>query len=324
MAFLRRLDTLASRLDPGAERLARLSRLYALAAVPVLLLMLVAMGWPTPDGHHDLSGAPFGRDLSQVWVAGRTALAGHAPQVYAIDEHHRRIVETFGPDAGLYSWHYPPVFLMVAAALALLPFPGAVLAWGMMSILLIAVALRAILGAWRPALVALALPPIFECLAFGQNTLLTASLLTFGLVLSDRRPLLAGALLGLVCYKPQLAIAAPVLMLASGRWRVTFGSGLSAGVAVVASCVLFGLASWAAFLHGLGDTNTVIFKDAWGGLALNAERVRRGAAGRRPGRRRLGRPDRGRDPGCRDRLASLSRPLRTAAAPRRASRRHPR
>ena len=270
MFSLRCLDTLKAKLDPGAERLVRVSRLYAVAALPVLLLMLVAMGWPTPDGHHDRSGAPFGRDLSQVWVAGRTALAGHAPQVYAIEAHHRRIIATFGPDAGLYSWHYPPVFLLVAAALALLPFAGAVLAWGVLSVLLIAVALRAILGAWRPVLVGLALPPVFACLAFGQNTLLTAGLLTFGLVLSDKRPLLAGALLGLVCYKPQLAVAAPLLMLASGRWRVTLMSGVSAAAAVAASCVMFGLAPWAAFLSGLADANVVIFKEAWGGLALNA------------------------------------------------------
>ncbi len=267
---LSRFGTLASRLDPGADRLARLARLYAVAALPLLLLTLVAMGWPAADAHHDLSGAPFGRDLSQVWVAGRAALAGHAPEVYAIAAHHRRIIEAFGPDAGLYSWHYPPVFLIVAAALALLPYAGAVLAWGLLSIGLIAGALRAILGAWKPVLVGLALPPVFECLAFGQNTLLTASLLAFGLVLSERRPLLAGLLLGLVCYKPQLAVAAPLLMLAGGRWRVTLASGVSAAAAVAASVALFGFAPWGAFLRGLADTNTVIFREAWGGLALNA------------------------------------------------------
>ncbi len=269
MAVLRS-SQYAALLDPGAERLARMARLYAIAAVPVLLVLLVGMGWPAPDGHHDLSGAPFGRDLSQVWVAGRTALAGHAPQVYTIEAHHRRIIETFGADAGLYSWHYPPVFLIVAAAFAALPFAGAVLAWGVMSTLLIAFALRAILGTWRASLVGLALPPVFTCLAFGQNTLLTASLFTFGLLASDKRPLLAGVLLGLVCYKPQLAVAAPALMLASGRWRVTLAFAACAAAVALASCILFGLAPWVAFLRGLDDTNVVIFKDAWGGLALNA------------------------------------------------------
>ena len=77
-------------------------------------------------------------------------------------------------------------------------------------------------------------------------------------------------LLGLVCYKPQLAVAAPLFMLAGGRWRVTLASGVSAAVAVGASVGLFGFAPWSAFLNGLADTNTVIFREAWGGLALNA------------------------------------------------------
>jgi hypothetical protein len=258
------------RLDVGDARLAHLARLYAFVAVPGLFLVVLAMGWPAADGRHDLAGATLGHDLSQIWVAGRTALSGHAAEVYDIPLHHRRLIETFGPDAALFAWHYPPVFLLVAALIALLPYALAVLVWGVGSVALMACALRTVLGDWPAVIVALALPPVFECLGYGQNSLLTAALLTFGLAMADRRPLLAGLCLGLVCYKPQLAVLAPLAMVATGRWRVAAAACVSASGVVALSAAMFGISVWTAFLQSLAETDQVIFTEAWGGLALNA------------------------------------------------------
>ncbi len=256
--------------DPRNARFGRLSHLYAVFAVPLLLSVLVVSGWPTTDGHHDGAGATFGHDLSQVWVAGRTALAGRAADVYDIALHHGRLTETFGSDAALFAWHYPPVYFGLAASLAVLPYAAAVLAFGLGSMTLIAGTLRCILGAWRPVLVGLALPPVFECLAYGQNGLLTASLLGIGLTFVGRRPIAAGLLLGLLCYKPQLAAVVPLVMLATGRWRVAAAALAVAAAAIAASAVALGSEVWIAFLSSLSDTNKDIFEEAWGGLSLNA------------------------------------------------------
>ena len=257
-------------LDPGDARLHRLSWLYALFAVPLLLVVLALTGWPAADGHHDLAGETFGHDLSQVWVAGRAAIAGRASDVYNIPLHCRHLVETFGPDAALFAWHYPPVFFGPAAALATLPYAGAVLVWGLGSLMLIGATLHRILGAWRPVLVGLALPPVFQCLGYGQNGLLTASLLGLALTFIDRRPVVAGVLLGLLSYKPQLAIVAPLVMLATGRWRVAAATLACVVASIAGSIAVLGPTVWGAFLGSLPETNTVILEQAWSGLSLNA------------------------------------------------------
>ena len=264
------LEDVASRFDFSDVRLGRLSRLYAVFIVPLLVLILVVSEWLTTDGRHDHVGATFGHDLSQTWVAGRTALASRAAEVYDIALHHHRLIETFGPDAALFVWHYPPTYFCLAAVLATLPYAAAVLAWGLGSLMLIAGTLRRIFGAWRPVVVALSLPPTFECLSYGQNGLLTASLLGLALTFIDRRPVAAGLLLGLISYKPQLAVVVPLIMLATGRWRVAVAAMVCAALGVMVSTVAFGATAWFAFLKSLPETNRVIFEEAWGGLSLNA------------------------------------------------------
>ena len=53
----------------------------------------------------------------------------------------------------------------------------------------------------------------------GQNGFLTAALLGGALVVLDRRPILAGILIGLLVYKPQYGLMIPIVLAVSGRWR---------------------------------------------------------------------------------------------------------
>ena len=54
----------------------------------------------------------------------------------------------------------------------------------------------------------------------GQNTFLSLALFYGGMRLVDRAPAIAGILLGLLAYKPQLFLLIPVALLAARRWRV--------------------------------------------------------------------------------------------------------
>ena len=65
----------------------------------------------------------------------------------------------------------------------------------------------------------LAAPAVFINAVGGQNGTWTAALFGGGLSLLERRPLLAGGLLGLLIYKPQLALLIPVALLAGRHWR---------------------------------------------------------------------------------------------------------
>ncbi len=83
-------------------------------------------------------------------------------------------------------------------------------------------------------MLALAFPATFVNLGHGQNGFLTASLLGGALLLLDRRPLVAGVLIGLLAYKPQFGVMIPLVLLATARWRV-IGAAIAT---VLAACAV--------------------------------------------------------------------------------------
>ena len=135
---------------------------------------------------------------------------------------HAREQAIFGEATPFYGWHYPPFFLFVAAALALMPYGVALAIWQAVTLGLYLLAIRAILVViprcepdlprfdraqlqggmdsdsrfatsghdWL--LLALAFPAVLVNLGHGQNGFLTAALLGGALVVLDRRPLVAG------------------------------------------------------------------------------------------------------------------------------------
>jgi alpha-1,2-mannosyltransferase len=66
-----------------------------------------------------------------------------------------------------------------------------------------------------------------------------------------RRPLLAGVLLGLMCYKPQFGLLIPVALAAGGHWRAFFGAAATVVALALASFLAFGPETWLAFLEQL-------------------------------------------------------------------------
>ena len=116
-------------------------------------------------------------DFVNVWAAGRTALAGHAAAVYDWPAH--KLVEESAvghPFDGYFGWHYPPTFLFVAAALAMLPYAIAYALWVFATFPAYLVAIRAIIGDRIGYLLAAAFPAVLSNFIVGQNGFLTAGL----------------------------------------------------------------------------------------------------------------------------------------------------
>ena len=75
-------------------------------------------------------GGGIPTDFVNVWAAGRLVLEGHPAAAYDWPTHKAMEVVALGhPFDGYFGWHYPPTFLFVAAALALLPYTGAYVLW---------------------------------------------------------------------------------------------------------------------------------------------------------------------------------------------------
>jgi uncharacterized RDD family membrane protein YckC len=120
-------------------------RLWALAVLIASaggLLYLVA----TSDGLMDYQGRPLGTDFSNVYAAGTYVLEGKPAAPFDPRLQHAREREIFGEKTPFYGWHYPPFFLWLAAALALMPYQLALVVWQAATLGLYLWAIRSIVG----------------------------------------------------------------------------------------------------------------------------------------------------------------------------------
>ena len=247
-------------------------RLWASA---VLVASLAGLGFVvvTATGAVDYQGRPIGTDFSNVYAAGTWVLEGRAAAAFDWPLQYAREQAIFGDQTPFYGWHYPPFFLFVAAALATMPYLVALAVWQGVTLGLYVFAIRAVLCATGHAparpdpaagrlwlLVAVAFPAVFVNLGHGHNGFLTAALLAGALVLLDRRPLVAGVLIGLLAYKPQFGLMIPLVLAATGRWRVIAAAATTVVGLVVAATVAFGVEVWPAFLASTHLTRTVVLE----------------------------------------------------------------
>jgi hypothetical protein len=234
--------------------------------VAIALLFATAAGFlylvATAHGGVDRQGRPLGTDFSNVYAAGTLVNEGKAATAFDPALEYAREREIFGNDTLFYGWHYPPFFLFAASALALLPYGLALTVWQAMTLGLYLLMIRGIVapsprlpGEGRGdvtagslwLLLALAFPSVLINVGHGQNGFLTAALLGGALVVLDRRPLLAGILLGLLVYKPQYGLLLPVVLGVSGRWRCFAAAAATVIVLAIATTLIFGMPVWHAF-----------------------------------------------------------------------------
>jgi alpha-1,2-mannosyltransferase len=232
-------------------------RARAYSVILLAFYAIAVIGWiALSDGGIDRNGKPIGTDFASFYAAGSLALEGHAAGIYDMAAHYAREQQIFGAATPYYGWLYPPIFLLVAVPLALLPYAVALIVWQGASLALYLAVIAAILaklrrddGAiaqlWLP--VAAAFPAVFVNLGHGQNGFLTAGLLGAALLLLQRRPLLSGILFGLLAYKPQFGLLIPIALLAAGQWRATISAGLTVVALMTVATFAFGTDIWWAF-----------------------------------------------------------------------------
>ena len=225
----------------------------ALQLAAVAGLVLLAAYFAVGDGRLDRWDHARGRDFVNVWTAAQLVRAGRTLEVFDPETFQRAQHLLFSPRLPLHFWSYPPPTLFMTLPFGGLGYFAALLLWTALGLLAVGPALRAFLGGstrTRPGDLPLLLiaPAVATNVALGQNGAFTAALLLGGLALADRRPWTAGALLGLLVIKPQVALLLPVVVLSGGRWRVLGGAAASAAALLLLSVAAFGTASWSAFV----------------------------------------------------------------------------
>ena len=101
-------------------------------------------------------------------------------------------------------------------------------------------------------------PGVAVNLFFGQNGILSTILLGGGVLLLRSRPVLGGMLLGLMAYKPQLALLIPFALLAGREWRALAAAILSQLGLMLLSLLVLGVEPWLAFLYKLARPREMV------------------------------------------------------------------
>ena len=212
------------------------------AAATLLVFAAVSAASPNFRPDFDASLGPFGGDFIQEWIGGYVVRTGQGARLYDAPfvrqlQHDPKLTGfAWNPDRYL-PMVYPPFYYAAVSPLSLIPLPAAALAWAAMMLLcLVATQVllsRSISGparclAWLwPCAVFFA--PLVEDVNANQKATLLLLLFSSTYVLLRRgRPFAAGAVFGLLAFKPQLAILIGAAMLWKRQWRFVAGGAATA------------------------------------------------------------------------------------------------
>jgi len=219
-----------------------------------LLLAIAVWGiyiWTiaTP-GLRDRNGNLKGTDFLHFYTLGSLALAHSGNELYDMRSQ-ALLAERRVPDArGIrYLPLYPPQVSLLFAPLAVFSYERALTLWWLFTALIYAACCY---WTWQScpalhrcgattALAALAFPAFFHLIAWGQTSAIALACFTVTFfLLRDQREFAAGLVLGCVTFKPQLGLAAAILFIFVGSWRLVAGAALSGAVQSAVGVLYYG------------------------------------------------------------------------------------
>ncbi len=220
---------------------------YAIIALAVELLALLILAARIYGLFLPIE-PPTSLDFISFYTAGNLADHGIPQAAYdpALHEHAEK--QIYGDDRILYfGFYYPPVFQLLCAVLAVLPFTVSYLVFMLVTGAVYVAALRGTVRDDHLTLALVSFPAMFLTVALGQNSFLTTAMLAAALLALDRRPILAGILFGALCYKPHFLLLVPVALIAGRYWTTIVAAAVSALALTGLSVLLFGWQTWQAF-----------------------------------------------------------------------------
>ena len=189
-------------------------------------------------------------DFYALWSSGELAQSGAPALNYDADSLHLHQV-ALGMNPDRYNpFPYPPAFLLLLALLGRLSLRTA---FALFMVATFALYLLAMAGGrdWRWLVAACLAPASTVVWMSGQSGFLSGALMVGGLRLAPTRPVLAGILFGLLCYKPQLGVLLPIALVAAGSWRAIAAAAATVAICALASSEAFGWEIWPAWFASI-------------------------------------------------------------------------
>ena len=197
-------------------------------------------------------------DYLSYWAAGKLAIGGEPAAAYDVAKH-RAMEFTVTHISGLLPFPYPPPFLMIVTPFSLLPYHWGFAAWILVTGIIYVVGTRGV--ADLPF--TLGHPSVLMNGLIGQNGLVTCPIFVTGAFMLRQRPFLAGAILGLLVIKPQLALLLPVAVIAARLWPAIAGAAVSSGTLLLAALAAFGFGAFEGFIKILPLYTELMRQDKW-------------------------------------------------------------
>jgi alpha-1,2-mannosyltransferase len=231
-------------------------RRHAPLAVAAALFGLY--GWAlviaTGSGHDGVIGPRFNA-LGADWVifqaAARAFFTGDLAHIYnqawITSATNSQFADWLSEPLPFPLFPYPPVFLLLVLPFAKFPAGLSLLLSQLVQFAALAWALRKLAPdkSWLLFLIGVLLAPAAaNNVIAGSNAVLVAALIVGGVALLPTRPALAGALLGVVVFKPQFFVLLPLALLAARQKRALAGMSACAAGLTVLSAALFGPSLW--------------------------------------------------------------------------------
>lgn len=198
----------------------------------------------------DIRGTPLGADFITFWAASHLGLHGNPSDAYDILKIHAA-EKLVAPATGMFAWLYPPTFFALILPLAKLPYLVSYLFFMLTTLAGFLAVMWKVLPTRQSLLLALAFPGVLVNFMNGQNAFLTAALAGLGLLLLQKRPVLAGVCIGLLAIKPHLAVLFPLALLITAAWSAMLSAAITSALLIGLSTVLLGPQVWDAFLGSL-------------------------------------------------------------------------
>lgn len=234
----------------------------------MLLGWLIFLGYLAAVGHFYLDGyrsaargeSPMFTDFTPIYAASLqlkeeppvTLYLPRARYAYELQAAQAAYGDRLSPEqareVGFSAWMHPPIFMLFCLPLAFFPYLPAFLLWALSTALPYLLAIRRIIGGHGALPFALAAPPVFYNLIYGQTGFLSAGFIGLGLVHLAQRPVLAGIFIGLASFKPHFGVLLPIALLAGRHWRAFWTATATVAALLLLTLFVFGDDPWFAFI----------------------------------------------------------------------------
>ncbi len=221
-------------------------RLRAVLLASSLLLVFMGIHFARLFLPSALGADAAQQDYAAFFGAATFALEGGAGNLYDPSVFQAAI----GAETTLL-WLYPPPMLFILA-------PFGLASYGLAKSLWVFATIVCAFGIGRLAtetnfwgVFTAISPAAFATLFVGQVSAFFALLLTAGMLLADKRPIVAGACFALLTLKPQYGILVIPFLIAIRAWKAITAAALFSVLMIVVSTAVFGVDMWRDFFESL-------------------------------------------------------------------------